>query len=250
MAIDIQYLLSPDGEPATPDQKAGAPSLPPSLQITGDGSIRVTEAHNQVLLSTAIPIPQVDQPDETVPDDPLQYMSYRARLVKNGDDVQVIIQTSYLDCVRWESGAWLHEEVEIPSRGFPVTGYPTYLYLKVPVKFFSGQDSGIAGTDYPSDLFESNAFTVHGESHTAEVVTTTGYIGRDTSVSLNDYFLVTTTQQSSAPLDIIPGTSDRRGTWYFLFATISETAGVQQIHLGSRTLPQPMTMNLASFTIT
>jgi hypothetical protein len=241
MKPDLQHLL--DTTAAIPDRPR-SPALPQDLQIEVGGGLRVTKVGERVIISdgSAIPLPEgsVGSPDVA---DPLQWMSYRGKIVKVDDVTSVVVQISYLDSVYYDSG-WFHEELEIDSESLVLTGYPKLLYLRVPIKFISGLDSPDGRTDFPFATLKSEDLIFGGGPYTLYQEFSTGFIVRDRGVTPANWFTLEDNYQTSIALDSDVGTSDLSGNWYFLLARITEANGVEQIHLGALTLPQGFQFNL------
>jgi hypothetical protein len=240
MSPDLRHLLDPTKQAPEPP---GTQALPRELQIEPGGGLRVTKIGERVIISdgSEIPIPEGEVSGST--DDPLRFMAYRATLTQVGDDTFVTIQTSYLDSVYYESG-WFHENFQIASETLLVTGIPKFLYLKVPIKFISGTDYPLGRTDFPHNTLKSENLVIGGNIYTLYQEFSTGFIVRDRGVTPANYFTLEDNYKSSIALDGEPDTDDRTGNWYFLIANLTAENGVEQIHLGSRTLPQAFQFNL------
>ncbi len=157
------------------------------------------------------------------PDDPLKYMGFRTTYLDN----VVTVQPGPVSYVIYASAyGWTPVEeftTELTTSGIPL---PCYVYLQVPVKVVQNVTDTDDGTT-PYDSFPSATITVDGSGYTLDIEYSTRFTTRDDAGSIS---LVI----SEVPL----GPADATGDGRFLLAYLNDTGAVQQIHLGTITLPQ------------
>ena len=157
------------------------------------------------------------------PDDPLKYMGFRTTYLDN----VVTVQPGPVSYVIYASASgWTPVEeftTELTTSGIPL---PCYVYLQVPVKAVQNVSTSLSTTT-PYDTYTSDPIKVDGTDYTLSLEYSTRFTTRDDAASIS---LVI----REVPLGPAGATGDGR----FLLAYLNDTGAVQQIHLGTITLPQ------------
>lgn len=193
------------------------------------------------------------QPSEEISDDgggstlfvdPLATVSFRARITPSG----VTIATSYINDIYYNKG-WIHEHFEIESETLPISVFPQFLYLKLPVRYVSA-NSIISLGKYPVSDFTSDEFDINGSGFTYTDSQSTAYVTRNREAEEPDnYFILSEVAITDNTL-VDPGDgTDAIGFWHFLIATVNNAGSISQINLGSKTLPQAFHFRLVSMQI-
>ena len=217
------------------------------LKVIGGSGIAATQRGNDIVLGLRqeLALPPPKRVDESSAQDPLKYMSFRATLIRQDSGDVVELARSYVDSVYYNDPYWRHETLEIESEQIEVGGYPRYLYFEIPVEWISGRDT--PNGSFPAATNDSEAQIIEGNPYYFRHSYSTGYVRRRRDVTPDSYYSLV--EEAPGVLDQsitdeVAGSTNRRGTWRFLIAELTEAEGVRQIHLGPLVLPQPFTFNL------
>ena len=245
MKPDLSHLLDDDPN-LVPDSPPPIADMPSYLTVRPGSGLRVNQYKDDVIVSAEPESEFQSGGGGIVYIDPLKYASFRAKLIQVDDEKFVQIQDSWVDYIEYD-GEWIFVNFKVPSETIPISVFPQYLYLRFPVKFISGRGL-TADNNFPFQFFTSEPQTINAAPYVFNQTLTTGFITRDGSVDVSNYFILSPLVISDNVLTPDADGFDARGYWYFNIGTVTE-AGVQQPAIGALTLPQPFTSNIIEFSV-
>ena len=232
---DLSHLL--DNDPNTVPDLPKQPVLERREVLNPGAGMRVQTAGDETIVSA--------QPDSGFGFggggggisyiDPLATVSFRLSQNPAG----VTVATSYVNNMYYDNG-WVHEHFQIPTETLPISVWPQYAYLKLPVKWVSGLPPSAAS---PVQLFTSDPQTINGGGYTFEEELTTGYTARDRGVTPVNYFILS--QILINDNTIPPGGT---GFWHLFLGTVNQ-GSIEQTQVGAWTLPQTFNFNCSDFQV-